>query len=75
MSDNMQDKPYCCYINDNDESCPNDAEFALYGSSGHFEDVTETCEAHVGMLLGTPTWLSKENSHWIVYPLLDTQVV
>ena len=57
-------KPYCCYLD-----CPNDAEFGIYGSSGHFEDVTEACEAHIGALLGTPTWLKKENEHWVVYPM------
>ena len=58
------DKPYCCYI-----LCFKNAEFGIYGSSGHFEDVTETCVKHVGALLGTPTWLKVENDHWVVHPL------
>ncbi len=57
-------KPYCC-----ENTCEKDAEFSIHGSSGHFEDVTETCEEHVGELLGTPMWLEKENSHWLVYPV------
>lgn len=56
--------PHCCY-----PDCGKAAEFGIYGSSGHFEDATETCVDHVGLLLGTPTWLPRENSHWIVYPL------
>ncbi|KKL24380.1 hypothetical protein LCGC14_2415890 [marine sediment metagenome] len=51
-------EPYCC-----EQSCSKDAEFGIYGSSGHFEDVTETCVRHVGALLGTPTWLPKMNDH------------
>ena len=57
-------KPYCCEMH-----CQNDAEFGIYGSSGHFEDVTEACAKHVGALLGTPTWLPKMNDHWVVRPL------
>ncbi len=57
-------KPYCCYM-----TCFRNAEFGIYGSSGHFEDVTETCAKHVGALLGTPTWLPKMNDHWVVHPL------
>ena len=58
------DKPYCCHI-----LCFRDAEFGIYGSSGHFEDVTEACERHIGSLLGTPTWLHEENDHWLVHPI------
>ena len=57
-------EPYCCHV-----GCDKDAEFSVHGSSGHFEDVTETCAEHVGALLGTPTWLKKENEHWVVYPI------
>ena len=57
-------KPHCCY-----PDCPDNAEFSIHGSPGHFEDVTETCEAHVGAFLGTPTWLEKPNEYWLVYPL------
>ena len=58
-------KPYCCTL-----GCPKDAEFFIHGSSGHFEDVTEACEDHIGVLLGTPTWLSKQNDHWLIYPIV-----
>ena len=58
-------KPYCCHM-----TCFRNAEFGIYGSSGHFEDVTETCVRHVGALLGTPTWLPKMNDHWVVHPTL-----
>ena len=57
-------KPYCCELD-----CVKDAEFGIYGSSGHFEDVTEACEEHVGALLGTPTWLANENDHWVIHPI------
>ena len=57
-------RPYCCHMD-----CDNDAEFGIYGSSGHFEDVTEACAEHVGALLGTPMWLEKENEYWAVYPI------
>lgn len=53
--------PWCCY-----SGCARQAEFSIYGSSGHFEDVTETCERHVGSLLGTPQWLKKDNKSWTV---------
>jgi hypothetical protein len=56
--------PYCC-----EPDCVKDAEFGIYGSSGHFEDVTEACEDHVGILLGTPTWLDKMNDHWVVHSI------
>ncbi len=56
--------PYCCFIN-----CPKAAEFSIHGASGHFEDVTEACEDHIGALLGTPTWLEKENKSWSGYPM------
>ena len=56
--------PYCCEMH-----CKKDAEFGIYGSSGHFEDVTEACEEHIGVLLGTPDWLKKKNDHWLVYPI------
>ena len=56
--------PYCCEL-----ACSKDAEFSIHGSSGHFEDVTEACTEHIGALLGTPTWLEKENDHWLVYPM------
>jgi hypothetical protein len=57
-------KPHCC-----EQECPNDAEFSIHGSSGHFEDVTEACEEHVGALLGTSACLEKPNEHWRVYPM------
>jgi hypothetical protein len=57
--------PHCCHM-----FCGNDAEFSIHGSSGHFEDVTEACEDHVGALLGTPMWLEKESEHWVVYPIV-----
>ena len=55
---------HCC-----EHDCAKVAEFSIHGSSGHFEDVTESCEDHVGILLGTPTWLVQENDHWVVHPL------
>lgn len=67
----MVNKPYCCYINDEDEPCENDAEYAVFGSSNHFEDVTEACTMHVGFLLGTPLWLDEHNEHWRVYPITE----
>jgi hypothetical protein len=46
--------------------CDKDAEFTIFGGSGHFEDVTEACTEHVGALLGTPEWLTKGNREWTV---------
>lgn len=57
-------KPYCCHM-----ACAKDAEFSIHGSSNHFEDVTEACAGHVVALFGTPTWLKKENDHWVVHPI------
>jgi len=61
---NPEAKPYCCAL-----GCSKDAGFSIHGSTGHFEDVTEACESHVGALLGTPAWLPKQNDHWLVYPI------
>jgi len=65
----VQKHPRCC-----EHDCPEDAEFSIHGSSGHFEDVTEACAEHVGKLLGTPTWLlqggKEENEHWTVHPIV-----
>ncbi len=57
-------KPHCCF-----NSCTKAAEFSIHGVPGHFEDITEACEKHVGGLLGTPTWLKKENEYWAIYPI------
>ena len=54
----------CC-----DLWCMDPAEFEINGGSGHFEDNTHACEAHVGSLLGTSDWLDQENREWIVTPL------
>lgn len=56
--------PWCCYMD-----CFEDATFSIHGSSGHFEDITEACADHVGLLLGTPDWLPKNNDHWVVHPI------
>lgn len=56
-----QDAPHCC-----DPDCDRPAEFGIYGESGHPEDVTEACVAHVGELLGTPQWLPGHNLSWTV---------
>jgi len=62
----MQTGPLpCC-----DLWCMNSAEFEIVGGSGHFEDQTLACEVHVGSLLGTPDWLDRENTEWIVVPLV-----
>lgn len=61
----MSEKPYCCHMD-----CDKDAEFSIHGSSGHFEDVTESCVNHIGALLGTlPQLMPKKNDHWLVYPI------
>ncbi len=57
-------KPHCC-----EHDCTKAAEFSIHGSSGHFEDVTEACEGHVGVLLGTPIWLKAANESWTVFPV------
>ncbi len=67
MSDEQTDLvgvPHCCFM-----GCGRDAEFDLWGSSGHFEDYTQSCVEHVGALLGTPTWLATNNTQWIVVPV------
>ncbi len=46
---------HCCA-----DGCSERAEFGIYGSSGHPDDATETCMAHVGQLLGTPIWLEHD---------------
>jgi hypothetical protein len=45
--------------------CQKEAEFDIYGQSG-FEDNTQACEEHVGVLLGTPDWAKKETTEWTV---------
>ena len=55
---------HCCY-----PDCGAEAEFGIYGAPAHPDDATETCEQHVGALLGTPTWKLGENTHWLVYPI------
>ena len=54
--------PHCCTID-----CTKDAEFTIYGASGHPEDYTQACEGHVGVLLDTLEWLPQENKSWTVY--------
>lgn len=56
--------PHCC-----NPECGKAAEFGIYGAAGHPEDCTEACEDHVGALLGTPMWLPRTNTHWIIYPI------
>mgnify|MGYP001576680925 CR=1 FL=1 len=64
--------PRCCAMT-NGEQCDAPAEFAIYGESAHPDDNTESCEAHVGALLGSPLWLKKENSQWtVVFIAKDT---
>lgn len=46
----------CCIM-----ECGRPAEFEIYGESNHPEDYTESCEEHVGALLGTPDWLTEDN--------------
>lgn len=54
----------------NKMGCTNIAEFEIYGDFGHPEDVTDSCEWHVGDLLGTPEWAVKmygrESKSWTV---------
>ena len=56
-------KPRCC-----EHDCTKIAEFTIYGSNGHPENVTEACSDHVGHLCGTPVGQT-EDDHWIVVPL------
>jgi len=64
MSDEQM-KPLCCVI-----GCFNEPEFDIYGESGHPEDSTQACESHVGVLLGTPEWLAKDNRSWSVVQII-----
>lgn len=57
-------KPFCCH-----QTCTKGADFSIQGSSGHLEDITDACQEHVGDLLGTPIWLSKENEYWHIRPI------
>lgn len=59
-------KPFCCFVSDEGKDCGKDAEFTVYGGSGHPEDYTESCEAHLGAMLGTPSWLEKPDQSWTV---------
>ena len=58
---------HCCQLD-----CPLPAEFEIIGDSGHFEDTVHACENHVGVLLGTPDWLERENREWVVVPLVQS---
>lgn len=57
-------KNHCCKID-----CDAPAEFEIVGESGHPDDSTHACEAHVGELLGTPEWLSRRNRSWTITAL------
>lgn len=46
--------------------CGKAAEFAVYGGSEHPEDYTDACEAHVGVMLGTPMFVEGDNVRWTV---------
>ena len=61
----MTTEQKCCLMVDG-ERCGKDAEFAIYGESSHPDDETMGCEDHVGALLGSPTWLKKDNLSWTV---------
>lgn len=46
--------------------CPTPAAVTIYGESGHPEDFIDACEAHVGVLLGTPQFVAGDNRRWTV---------
>lgn len=43
--------------------------YEILGGSGHPEDATLACEAHVGVLLGTPVYVKAENRQWTIVRL------
>ncbi len=60
----MTTERYCCYIDPcTDEGCKAKVDFLITGQAG-FEDTTDACERHVGLLLGTPMWAKNENQCW-----------
>ena len=62
-------KQPCCF-----PECSKDSEFTIYGSSGHPDDYTESCESHIGILLGTPESVEVSNEYWTVYPVEEGAV-
>ncbi len=60
---------FCCVW-----ECPKEAEFEIQGLH-HFEDQTDACTEHVGELLGTPDWLSKDNTEWSVRSITRAELV
>jgi hypothetical protein len=46
-----------------------EGEFQMFGAPAHPDDYTEACQAHVGALLGTPTWRGQPDTCWMVYEI------
>ena len=68
------EKRTCCYVGE-EGSCEALAEFEIYGVGkglDPYSNVTETCEKHVGALLGIPVDEHKRGlrpDHWRVWPI------
>ena len=44
-------RPYCCFIEPNGESCPEQAVWRAYWDGPPADSNTDGCEAHIGALL------------------------
>jgi hypothetical protein len=60
---------FCC-----EWDCESEAAFHIQGGSGHPDDNTDSCEAHVGVMLGTPDWAQNDNTWWDVSLIPESEL-
>lgn len=60
---------FCCLWD-----CELEARFNIIGESNHPDDETDSCEEHVGVMLGSPDWLETDNIAWTVVDIPETEL-
>ena len=63
---------HCCYLYPDMPyryRCHTPAEFEVVGIPPHPDDTTDSCERHLGVMMGTPDWRKEPDEGWSVFPI------
>lgn len=62
---------YCCQW-----ECEKEADFYIVGNLNNgIDNDTHACEQHVGEMLGTPDFLTSDNTEWVISPIPESELM